>query len=132
MRIAVERLKRRADFLRVAASRWKYATPGLVVQMRQREDMSSNPAARVGFTVTRKIGSAVTRNRARRRLREAARAILPEVAAPGCDYVLVARQGTIGRPYAELVGDLKSALTVLAAKRPPASASAPGSLKASS
>ncbi len=87
--------------------------------------MSTNPTARVGFTVTRKIGSAVTRNRARRRLREAARAILPETAAPGCDYVLIARQATVSRPYADLVGDLKSALTALAAKGRAAPASPP-------
>jgi ribonuclease P protein component len=123
MLIAVERLRHRADFLRVAASRWKYATPGLVVQMRPREDMSS-PAARVGFTVTRKVGNAVIRNRARRRLREAARAALPAAALPGYDYVLIARSGTISRPYLDLVGDLKSALAALAAKsrapqRPP-------------
>ncbi len=115
MPIAVERLRHRADFLRVAAGRWKYATPGLVVQMRPREDMSS-PATRVGFTVTKKVGSAVTRNRARRRLREAARVALPQAALPGCDYVLIARAGTVGRPYSELVGDLKSALAALAAK----------------
>lgn len=115
MRIAVERLRRRADFLRVAGSRWKYATPGLVLQMRPREDMPSS-VARVGFTVTRKVGSAVTRNRARRRLREAARALMPELAVPGCDYVLIARAGTAGRPYTDLLGDLKSAVTALAAK----------------
>lgn len=115
MRIAVERLRRRADFLRVAGTRWKYATPGLVLQMRPREDMSIS-AVRVGFTVTRKVGSAVTRNRARRRLREAARAVMPETAVPGCDYVLIARSGTLSRPYPELIGDLKSAMTVLAAK----------------
>ena len=76
----------------------------------------SNPAVRVGFTVTRKVGSAVIRNRARRRLREAARAALPAAAVPGCDYVLIARANTISRPYPELVGDLKSALAALAAK----------------
>ena len=76
----------------------------------------SDPAARVGFTVTKKVGSAVIRNRARRRLREAARIALAEAALPGCDYVLIARAGTISRPYPELVGDLKSALAALAAK----------------
>lgn len=84
----------------------------------------SNSAVRVGFTVTRKVGSAVTRNRARRRLREAARAVLPEAAVPGCDYVLIARSGTLTRPYPQLLGDLKSAMTTLAAKtgsvQPPA------------
>lgn len=73
-------------------------------------------SARVGFTVTRKVGSSVTRNRARRRLREVARAVLPDAAVPGCDYVLVARSGTLSRPYPDLLGDLKSAVTALAAK----------------
>ncbi|MBV8535687.1 MAG: ribonuclease P protein component [Alphaproteobacteria bacterium] len=119
MPIAVERLRHRADFLRVAAGRWKYATPGLVLQMRPREDMS-NPTARVGFTVTKKVGSAVIRNRARRRLREAARLVLADAALPGCDYVLIGRASTIARPYPELVGDLKTALAALVAKRRPA------------
>ena len=79
----------------------------------------SSSVARVGFTVTRKVGSAVTRNRARRRLREVARAVLPEIAAPGCDYVLIARAGTLTRPYPDLIGDLKSAVTALAAKGRP-------------
>lgn len=76
----------------------------------------SSPAARVGFTVTRKVGSAVTRNRARRRLREVARAVLPETAVPGCDYVLIARSGTLDRPYPDLLADLKSALMAVGAK----------------
>jgi ribonuclease P protein component len=121
MPLAVERLRHRADFLRVAGGRWKYATPGLVVQMRPRDDMSESSAVRVGFTATRKLGSAVVRNRARRRLREAARAALPVAGVPGCDYVLIARAGTVSRPYADLVGDLKSALAALAARQRSAS-----------
>ena len=77
----------------------------------------SSPAARVGFTVTRKVGNAVVRNRARRRLREAVRATLPEAALPGCDYVVIARTGTISRAYPDLLGDLKSALAVLAKRQ---------------
>ena len=84
--------------------------------------MSSS--ARVGFTVTRKVGPAVTRNRARRRLREVASAVLPDAALPGCDYVLIARSGTLTRPYPDLLGDLKSAVTALVAKsRAPRAAS---------
>lgn len=67
--------------------------------------------------MTRKVGNAVIRNRARRRMREAARATLPAAALPGCDYVLIARSGTVGRPYPELLGDLQSALAVLAKRQ---------------
>lgn len=82
-------------------------------------------SARVGVTVTRKVGSSVTRNRARRRLREVARAVLPDAAVPGCDYVLVARSGTLSRPYPDLLGDLKSAVMALAAKSRISRASSP-------
>jgi ribonuclease P protein component len=70
---------------------------------------------RVGFTVTKKIGGAVVRNRAKRRLREAARLLLPEHGRPGFDYVLIARGGTATRPWPRLLDDVKSALISLAA-----------------
>ena len=65
---------------------------------------------RVGFTASRKVGNAVVRNRAKRRLRAAAALVLGRDGRPGTDYVLVARATTAARPYAELVGDLESAL----------------------
>ena len=70
---------------------------------------------RVGFTATRKVGGAVVRNRAKRRLREVARHLLPLHGRPGVDYVLVARGGTPDRPWDRLVDDVKSALISLAA-----------------
>ncbi len=70
---------------------------------------------RVGFTATRRVGGAVVRNRAKRRLREAARQLLPQLARPGCDYVLIARGGTVSRPWPRLLDDVKSALIRLAA-----------------
>jgi ribonuclease P protein component len=111
----VERLKRRADFLLVAGSRRKYVTPGFVLQVRPRGDDArvARDTVRVGFTATRKLGSAVVRNRARRRLREAARATLPGAGTPGCDYVLIARPGALDRPYATLLADLTAALDTL-------------------
>lgn len=120
-RLTVERLKRRADFLLVAGSRRKYVTPAFVLQARERGVVPAplqpdNAAVRIGFTATRKIGSSVARNRARRRLREAARATLPQSASAGCDYVLVARAGTLTRDYATIVAELHTALKALAPK----------------
>lgn len=74
-------------------------------------------AARVGFTASRRVGIAVARNRARRRLRAAADRLLPAHAAPGRDYVMIARSGTLTRPFALLLGDLETALKRLGAWR---------------
>ena len=108
---ALQRLKRRADFLRVADGRRKWVTPGLILQTLARAPADDAPdAVRVGFTATRKIGNAVTRNRARRRLRAAAASVMVQHAAPGFDYVLVARADTPKRRYAALIDDLETAL----------------------
>jgi ribonuclease P protein component len=109
--MALERLKRRVDFLRIADGRRKWVTPGLILQMLARAPGGDAGAAiRVGFTATRKIGNAVVRNRARRRLRAAAASVMARHAAAGFDYVLIARAETPARPYAALVGDLEAAL----------------------
>jgi len=71
---------------------------------------------RVGFTASRKIGGAVERNRARRRLRAVAQAVLPLYGLPGSAYVLVARRGTLTRPFEGLISDLKSALAAAHAR----------------
>lgn len=70
---------------------------------------------RVGFTATRKIGGAVVRNRCKRRLREAARRLLPLHGQPGHDYVFVARASLVTRPWDRLLDDVKNALISLAA-----------------
>ena len=102
----MERLKRRQDF--VAAAKAMYAAmPGMVVQARDRGDVDP---PRVGFTATKKIGNAVTRNRIKRRLREIARLVLEERARPGYDYVLIGRAASLTRPFADLAKDLISAL----------------------
>ncbi len=75
--------------------------------MRVRDDAD---AARIGFTVTKKLGNAVTRNRIKRRLRAAASQALPNLVHDGHDYVLIGRQGTIARDFGALKGDLTSAL----------------------
>jgi ribonuclease P protein component len=107
----LERLKVRADFLRVAAARRRAVLPGLILQAAPRPQRSPpEPPLGVGFTASRKIGNAVTRNRAKRRLRAAAAAVLPAAGHAGTDYVLVARSGTAGRPYKALIADLALAL----------------------
>jgi ribonuclease P protein component len=107
-------LKTRADFLRVAAVRGRAVRPGLVLQAAGRPAPEHGGAGvRVGFTASRKVGNAVLRNRAKRRLRAAAAAILPCLGRPGTDYVLVARGETARRPYEELLADLESAVRQL-------------------
>jgi len=105
-------LTRRADFL-AAARAVRHTRPGLLFQARHRAD--GEPVAperlRVGFTCSKKVGNAVARNRAKRRLREVARLELAAHGLPGWDYVLIGRPGaTAARPFAELRADLVSAL----------------------
>ena len=95
--------------MRVAATRRRAVLPGLILQAAPRRQPSSAPLA-VGFTASRKVGNAVRRNRAKRRLRAAAAAIIPTKGTPGTDYVLIARSGTADRPYAALLADLAAAL----------------------
>ena len=102
-------MKRRQDFL--AASRGRRAVrPSVVVQARQREPEPYAPI-RVGYTATRKVGGAVVRNRAKRRLRAAAAQALPHWGRAGWDYVLIARPGaTAILPFAQLVRNLADAI----------------------
>jgi ribonuclease P protein component len=101
------RLTRRAEFLRAAAKGRKAPMPGLVLQALPRDDAGP---ARLGFTVTKKIGNAVTRNRTRRRLKEAARLVLAAQPVAGVDLVLIGREGTRGRKFTALQDDVRRAL----------------------
>ncbi len=100
-------LKRRAEFLRVAAKGRKAPVHGLVLQALPRDD--TNPA-RFGFTVTKKIGNAVVRNRTRRRLKEAARLLFAAKPLSGFDLVLIGRDATRGRDFLDLQDDITRAM----------------------
>jgi ribonuclease P protein component len=101
------RLKRRAEFLRAAASGRKAAVGGVVLQALARPD--TDPA-RLGFTVTPKVGNAVVRNRTRGRLKEAARLVLNERPLAGVDLVLIGRDSTRKRDFMILQDDIRRAL----------------------
>ena len=104
-----EIIAKRADFLAAAQGR-RMALPGFHLQARFRDDGSD--AVRVGFTCSKKVGNAVARNRAKRRLREIARLTLPDQGRDGFDYVLIGRREvTAVRPFETLLADLREALS---------------------
>lgn len=86
--------------------------PGFVLLARDRAD--GDPAMRAGFTVTKKIGGAVVRNRLKRRLRALAREVLPQAGLAGHDHVLIGRQDGVARDFARLRAELLKALAKLA------------------
>lgn len=107
----LQKLTKRAEFLFVRAG-LRSGRGSVLVEARRR--LEDGPI-RMGFTASKKVGGAVVRNRAKRRLREAARQLLPAHGVPGADYVLVARQSTPDTPWPALLDDLKSALIRLRA-----------------
>ena len=110
--MALARLTERRDFL--AANRGKrFATPGFVLLVRPRGDGSG--AMRVGFTVTKKVGNSVVRNRLKRRLRALARTALPAGGVAGADHVLIGRGDGVAHDYASMAADLARALERAAA-----------------
>lgn len=109
------RLPKRADFLRLTASRRKVAMPAFLLQAAP--SGLDLPAPRVGFTASRKVGNAVERNRARRRLRALAADILTPVARSDWDYVLVARREALQRDFAVMKEELRTAVKRLQANR---------------
>ena len=108
----MQRIKRRQDFVAAAKALYQAQT-SIVLQFRDRQDSS---AARIGFTCTKKLGNAVTRNRIKRRIKEAARLALPQLARNGADYVVIGRSAAENRPFELLQSDLISAMQRLHAK----------------
>ena len=109
----METLKKRSEFLRIrGGARW--ATPAFVLEAKPRTSTPAHStfgtkASRFGFTATKKLGSAVVRNRIRRRLKAAVDVLAPRCARSDCDYVLVARSSAETRPFVSLCGDLEQA-----------------------
>lgn len=110
-------MKKRPEYLRVAAARTRFAAPGLVVQMAKEKPGGGN-VIRAGLTVSARAGSAVERNRIKRRLRQVMREVLPAHGRAGRAYVVIGRRAALKRPYALLQKDLQSALDALHKQKP--------------
>jgi ribonuclease P protein component len=108
----IVRLTKRAQFLYVRGGA-KAVRDTVIIEARRRE---RGGAVGLGLTASKKVGNAVIRNRSRRRLREAAKRLLPTHGLPGVDYVLVARQGAPDAPWVRLLDDVQNALIRLAAE----------------
>ncbi len=112
----IGRLKQRADFLRLRRTKLRTASTGLVLQAQampakvRDADLRGRPDMRVGYTASKKVGNAVHRNRAKRRLRALTSEILTAEAKPGHDYVLIARGATVDRDFDDLRQDLRHSL----------------------
>lgn len=104
-----ETLKKRSDFLRVANMRKKWVTPAIIVQVLSNNGVEQDQI-RVGYTASKKVGNAVQRNYAKRRMREVAKQVLTKKARNDHDYVLIARREIDDYPFKELIRDLKWAL----------------------
>ncbi|WP_299680514.1 ribonuclease P protein component [uncultured Roseobacter sp.] len=115
--LRLQTMTKRADFQRASRAP-RVAMPGFILQMRTRGP--DEPAGiRVGYTCSKKVGNAIARNRAKRRLREAARHVLLRYGRDGVDYVLIGRKNaTATLPFAQLVADLQTAVQRLHARRP--------------
>lgn len=113
----IPRLKKRSDFLQVAAYQRKIVMPTMIVQLAERSQIDKGgqilPFLRVGFTASRKVGNAVKRNRARRRLRAVVQAVGSSFAFSGEDIVLIARSATVTAPFTTLLRDFHQALNRL-------------------
>ncbi|MBA3814053.1 MAG: ribonuclease P protein component [Alphaproteobacteria bacterium] len=109
----MERLKKRPEFVAVSKTGNKWITPAFVIQIYQR---APSGLLRYGITASRKVGGAVERNRAKRRLRVLIKNILPSLGRPGVDYVFIARQEILKRDFATMEEELTHAVNMLGKK----------------
>ena len=105
--MAPETIRLRRDYLAANKAR-RVVTPGFILLVRQRDD--GDDKIRAGYTVTKKIGGAVVRNRMKRRLRALARELFPEQGVAGADHVLIGREAGIERDFSGLREELQRAL----------------------
>lgn len=111
--VTVMRLQKRKDFLAIAAHKKRFILRDMIIQYQRRASFMEHPEdyVRVGFTVTKKQGSAVVRNRIKRRLREATRHLLPELAQAGHDYVFIAKTSYATCPFERILDDIRFAFS---------------------
>ncbi len=124
MLLALQTLKSRNEFLAVRGGARASVPTCLLEARKRRAGVVPFEGARFGFTITKKLGNAVTRNRIRRRLKAALSTLQSDCAADGFDYVVVARHAAFDRPYADLLSDLRRALELV---HKPASSKGPAS-----
>lgn len=109
----MQRLTKRTDFVRISRNKQAIFTPGFILQFFQRQAEEHTgmlyPEARIGFTASRKVGNAVKRNFAKRRMRMLVQSILPMHARDSYDYVCVARTAILTRPFPQLEEDFRQA-----------------------
>lgn len=113
----IGRITGRPDYLAVAASGRKWVTPSFILQASPPAAINKNesaPQARVGFTVSKKVGNAVKRSRARRRLKEAARLCFPDKAPDGWGFVVIGRASAVDYSFEKMTSDMRWALAKLA------------------
>ena len=118
-------LPKRSDFLRLSASRLRRVTPGFILQCAPRIPQAAprqgeHSVLRIGFTASRKVGNAVARSRAKRRLRALVDNVMAQAADPARDYVLIARPEALARNFAAMEQELRQALAKLAQIKPAA------------
>ena len=113
----ISKIKKRADFLKASKADFKYIAPSVIVQAREHTNgeikMIGSLTSRVGFTVSKKVGNSVIRNLIKRRLRAAARSLMPKYSMPNHDIVIIGRKKTIEKTFTEILTDIKKALIKL-------------------